>query len=96
MDAAGSNRATVYGWSEGGPMCLMFAATYPERVSGLVLYGTYASIKAAAWAVSGERFDQFLAVLEAHWGEGVLVPLNAPSRVEDKAFVQCFGRLSEP
>jgi pimeloyl-ACP methyl ester carboxylesterase len=31
MDAAGSERATIYGWSEGGPMCLMFAATYPER-----------------------------------------------------------------
>ena len=45
MDAAGSKSATVYGWSEGGPMSLMCAATYPERVSSLVLYGTFASIK---------------------------------------------------
>src|SRR5215475_1197060 len=45
MDAAGSTQATVYGWSEGGPMCLMFAATYPERTSALVLYGTFASMK---------------------------------------------------
>ncbi len=45
MDAAGSARATIYGWSEGGQMCLTFAATHPERVSGLVLYGTYASIQ---------------------------------------------------
>src|SRR5271169_4351050 len=36
MDAAGSESATIYGWSEGGPMCLMFAATYPARASGLV------------------------------------------------------------
>jgi pimeloyl-ACP methyl ester carboxylesterase len=93
MDAAGSNRATVYGWSEGGQMCLMFAATYPERVSGLVLYGTYASIKAAPWAVTSEQFARFLAALEKHWGEGILVRVNAPSRVEDKAFVQWFGRL---
>ena len=42
MDAAGSTRATIYGWSEGGQMSLMFAATYPERTSALVLYGTYA------------------------------------------------------
>ncbi len=93
MDAAGSDRATVYGWSEGGQMSLMLAATYPERISGLVLYGTYASIKAAPWAVSAEQFARFLAALETHWGEGVLVRLNAPGRVEDKAFVQWFGRL---
>src|ERR1700722_16159199 len=43
MNAAGSERATIYGWSEGGQMSLMFAATYPERVSNLVLYGSYAT-----------------------------------------------------
>ena len=37
LDAAGSKRATVFGWSEGGPMSLMFTATYPERTSALVL-----------------------------------------------------------
>src|SRR4029077_637097 len=93
MDAAGSDRATVYGWSEGGQLSLTLAATYPDRVSGLVLYGTYASIKAAPWAVSREQLAQFLATIETHWGEGVLVRLNAPRRVEDKAFVQWFGRL---
>src|SRR5512132_3795505 len=93
MDAAGSNRATVYGWSEGGQMSLMLAATYPERVSGLVLYGAHASIKGAPWAVSREQFARFLSALETHWGEGILVRLNAPRRLEDKAFVQWFGRL---
>ena len=93
MDAAGSDRATIYGWSEGGQMSLMFAATYPERTSALVLYGTYASIKAEPWVVTREQFDGYLGVLEAHWGEGILVLLNAPSRVNDKAFVQWFARL---
>src|SRR4030095_11781080 len=60
---------------------------------GLVLYGTYASIKAAPWSVDREDYERFLAGLEARWGEGVLVRLNAPGRVEDKAFVQWFGRL---
>jgi pimeloyl-ACP methyl ester carboxylesterase len=93
MNAAGSKRATVYGWSEGGQLLVTFAAMHPERVSGLVLYGSYASMKAPPWAVSRERLERFLAALEAHWGEGILVRLNAPSRVEDKAFVKWFGRL---
>jgi pimeloyl-ACP methyl ester carboxylesterase len=93
MNAAGSNRATVYGWSEGGQLSLMFSATHPERVSGLVLYGSYASMKNPPWAVSPELFDRFLKAIEAHWGEGILVRLNAPSRIEDKAFMKWFGRL---
>ncbi len=93
MDAAGSRDATIYGWSEGGAMSLMFAATYPDRTSALVLYGTFASMKADPWGVTQEPFDQFLVILEKQWGEGILVPINAPSRVKDEAFVQWFGRL---
>jgi len=93
MDAAGSKRATIYGWSEGGAMSLMFAATYPERTSALVLFGSSASMKADPWAVPQVQYELFLGYLVAHWGEGVLVPINAPSRREDEAFVQWFGRL---
>ena len=46
MDAAGSERAVVYGVSEGGPMAILFAATYPERTVGLILYGTVADYTA--------------------------------------------------
>src|SRR5258708_27440087 len=62
LDAAGSKHATVFGWSEGGPMSLMFAATYPERTSALVLYGTFASMKAEPWALTQAQFDQFLGL----------------------------------
>ena len=93
LDAAGSKRATVFGWSEGGPMSLFFAATYPERTSTLVMFGTFASMRAEPYCLSRERFDRFMAAVEAHWGEGMLVPLNAPSMRNDKAFVQSFGRL---
>ena len=93
MDAAGSERATIYGWSEGGPMCLMFAATYPERTSSLVLYGTFASIGNEPWGVTRAQWNQALGHLENHWGEGVLVLLNAPSRRNDQAFLQRFGRI---
>jgi class 3 adenylate cyclase len=93
MDAAASDRATIYGWSEGGPMSIMFSATYPERTSALVLCGSFASLKAEPWAVNQEQWARILRHLEAHWGEGVLVPINAPSRRKDEAFVQWFGRL---
>src|SRR5262245_36686494 len=88
MNAAASDRATIYGWSEGGQLSLTLAATHPERVSGLVLYGTYASID-----VSREPYEHFLQKLQSHWGEGVLVDVTAPSRRDDDAFVKWFGRL---
>jgi class 3 adenylate cyclase len=90
MDAAGSEKATIYGWSEGGPMSLLFAATYPERTSGLVLCGSFPSMKAYVSEEDGERF---LKRLEEHWGEGILVPINAPSRAEDEVFLRYFGKL---
>ncbi len=93
MDAVGSKRATVYGWSEGGQMCLKFAAMYPERVSSLVLYGTYASIKSPPKPISREDYEKFLKMLEDHWGEGILVGVNAPSRAQDRAYLQMMGRL---
>jgi class 3 adenylate cyclase len=93
MDVAGSERATIYGWSEGGPMCLMFAATYPARTSALVLFGTFASMKNEPWMVTGEAFNKTLARLVEHWGEGSLVRLNAPSRRDDPAFLQWFAKI---
>jgi class 3 adenylate cyclase len=93
MDAAGSERATICGWSEGGAMSLMFAATYPERTSALVLYGAFASVQAEPWAVPDAQFELFLRSVEDHWGEGILVRLNAPSRVRDEAFVRWWAHL---
>src|SRR5262245_24119043 len=51
MDAAGSHCATIFGWSEGGPMSLMFSATYPERTSTIVLCGSFACMTAEPLAV---------------------------------------------
>lgn len=58
MDAAGSRRAVLYGYSEGGPMAVLMAATHPERVAALVLYGSYAKRTKAAdypWADTIEQ-----------------------------------------
>ena len=93
MDAAGSARATIYGWSEGGAMSLMFAATYPERTSALVLYGTFASMQSEPHNIPRELGEQILGEWEAHWGEGILLAVNAPSALGDGAMVQRVAQL---
>jgi pimeloyl-ACP methyl ester carboxylesterase/class 3 adenylate cyclase len=79
MDAVGSNRAALFGVSEGGPMCTLFAATYPERTVALVVFGGY-----ARWiqdddfpsAPTREQHEVMFGFLEAMWGE--VVPIAAP------------------
>src|SRR5215813_11431240 len=92
MEAAGSSRATIYGWSEGGSMSLMFSATYPERTAALVLCGSFASHKGEEWSVAEEQWNRWLSAVERQWGQGVLVPINAPSRRDDAVFLEWFGR----
>ncbi len=92
MDAAGSESAHLYGWSEGGPASLMFSATYPERTLSLILYGTFASIKDPPWSSPAEFWEDMLASWEAHWGEGILLELNAPTGWRNEAARQMCGR----
>jgi class 3 adenylate cyclase len=93
MDAAGSERAMIYGWSEGGPMCLMFCATYPERVSSLGLYGTFASIKDPPWSQGYEEWERKLSIWTDHWGEGNLIEFNAPSLRNDRVAREGFAQI---
>jgi class 3 adenylate cyclase len=75
MDAAGSESAALFGYSEGGPMCMLFAATYPWRTRALTLYGTYAKRcdpdKDYPWAPTGDERADTARQLEATWGENV-------------------------
>jgi len=72
MDAAGSERAAVVGISEGGPLSLLFAATYPERVSSLVLWGTSACFSGAPdYPVERPAiWESMPALMEQGWGTG--------------------------
>jgi pimeloyl-ACP methyl ester carboxylesterase len=94
MDAAGSRSAAIYGWSEGGAMSIMFAATYPERVTALILYGSFASAKDKPWELSREENEAGLAEIEKHWGEAVLLRAYAPSAANDPAMLE-WGRKME-
>jgi pimeloyl-ACP methyl ester carboxylesterase len=72
MDAAASERAVLFGYSEGGPMSVLFAATYPEMTSALVLYGTYAKRQDPdddyPWAPTREARRLYATQVEADWG----------------------------
>ena len=96
MDAAGSERASLVGVSEGGPMCAFFAATYPERTRSLVLLNTYACMnrtEETPWGVSEEVARSFVEGVEDHWGEGMSARLFAPSLADDPAFVESWSRI---
>ncbi len=96
MDAAGSDRAALFGISEGGPMCSLFAATYPERTAALVLYGTIASGTRDhdyPWAMTEEQVTRFLEMIEHQWGQGVTARIFAPSIAQDENHVRSWARF---
>ena len=71
MDAAGSERAVLFGYSEGGPMSLLFTATYPERVRALVLYGAFAARTPSEdypWAPAPAERAAYAEQIEREWG----------------------------
>lgn len=91
MDAAGVQRAVLLGASEGAPMAMLFAATYPERTHSLVLYGAYARFHDAV--LSPERLEAFISAIDADWGSGASLRHFAPSRVADPAFAAWWARF---
>jgi pimeloyl-ACP methyl ester carboxylesterase len=96
MDAAGSERAAVMGISEGGALAILFAATYPARTTALILFGTAARWAWAPdyqWARTPEQIAQVMSRWEAHWGEPAVAQQFAPSRKDDPAFLQWWGKL---
>ena len=96
MDAADCERAAIFGISEGGPLSALFAATHPDRVSSLVLYGTYARLTEAPGYPEGiraDRFEEWTTTVEREWGGAVGVEFWAPSEVGNREFEQWWARL---
>jgi class 3 adenylate cyclase len=88
MDAAESDRAALFGVSEGGPMCLLFAATYPERTVALVTCGTYVKriwSPDYPWAPTPEERQRFYDAIEHEWGQELGLDTLAPSMQDDPA-----------
>jgi pimeloyl-ACP methyl ester carboxylesterase len=95
MDAAGSERAVLFGVSEGGPMSLLFAATYPERTLSLILYGAAPRLARAPdypWGFTEEQMHHSLSEIEARWGKGALAEVFAPQLLGDEAALKLYAR----
>jgi class 3 adenylate cyclase len=93
MDAAESQRAALFGYSEGGPMSVLFAASYPQRTRALVLYGSYAKRHRSEdypWAPTGEERAALAQELEENWGENVDISTMIPNA--DPAEIAWFER----
>jgi class 3 adenylate cyclase len=90
MDAAGMEQAAVLGISEGAPLAILFAATYPDRCRALVLYGSFSRF--SYWFPTEEALAAFFSYVEQAWGTGGSVKKFAPSRANDATFQRWWGR----
>jgi class 3 adenylate cyclase len=102
MDAAGSEKAFIMGVSEGGPLSALFAATYPERALGLIIYGACACDTKKPdypWGTDPDQVDQVCQRIRANWGTADSVRARmdgwmARSRKGDEALLEWFGMMA--
>lgn len=97
VDAVGEERVSLFGTSEGGAVSLLFAATYPERVSLLALFGTAARFSqdppAFPWGFTPAEVQGQLDVIERDWGQGALAELFHGPAADVPGVRQLFGKL---
>lgn len=100
MDAVGFEKAALFGVSESGSMCALFAASHPSRTSALILYGAYPKriwSEDYPWAPTLEEREKWIQTLETGWGRPGDLSVLAPSAADDERFANWFatyGRLS--
>src|SRR5215831_4729020 len=98
MDAVGSERAMLFGASEGGPMSVVFAATYPERTAALILWDAFAKFVWSPdypWSRTLEEHQTLLEAVARRWGtpESVNLSERAPSVANDEGYKRWWARL---
>ncbi len=103
MEAAGSEGAALFGFSEGGNLSALFAATYPKRTTALVMYGTFAKriwSQDYPWAPTPEARQKEYEFIEREWGNLMDLEHYVPSMISDKAFARrlatYFRRSASP
>ncbi len=95
MDAVGWKKAHLFGISEGGPLSIVFAATYPDRVLSMSLYGTYAALGVDEnGTLRSADIAQFLSLIERDWGTGKIFArfINAPNDPSVKRLLARYER----
>ncbi|MGA9161283.1 MAG: adenylate/guanylate cyclase domain-containing protein [Actinomycetota bacterium] len=97
LDAAESERATLFGNADTGPPCIAAAVSHPERVGGLILCGTYAKASWSddyPWGWTDQQFADFQQSVRDDWGTTERIDAIAPSMASDQAFVQWSATLA--
>lgn len=95
LDAAGSGRAALFGFSEGGNLSALFAASYPERTRALATFGVFAKRRRSddyPWAPTAEERDAAVELVEREWGRDMDLAVLAPSVAGDDAFKRRLTR----
>jgi len=96
LDTVGSERAALFGYSEGGVLCALFAATYPNRASALIMHGSYARLTAAPdypWGLNEQERSAFVDQAVREWGAPIGIDMRAPSMATDERFRQWWARF---
>jgi class 3 adenylate cyclase len=100
LDAAGSRRCALFGFSDAGTVCAMFAATYPERVTALVLFATAAvgvATEDFPWQWSESEWEAYFSELRSGWGTSAyadkVIPWFLPAHADDAATKRWWARL---
>jgi pimeloyl-ACP methyl ester carboxylesterase len=103
MDAVGSERAALFGFSEGGNMSALFAATYPERTTALIMFGTFAKriwSPDYPWAPKPEEREETVELVQNNWADLIDLKHYTPSKINDAAFIErtatYFRRSASP
>jgi class 3 adenylate cyclase len=95
LQAVSSERAAMFGHAEGGRMAMLFAATFPERTSALVLLDSFARRVRDhdyPWGVPEEFLPRLFELFDAGWGNGGHLSTIAPSVAQDQRFREWYGR----
>jgi len=96
LDTVGSERAALFGYSEGGVLCALFAETYPNRASALIMHGSYARLTAAPdypWGLNEQERSAFVDQAVREWGAPIGIDMRAPSMATDERFRQWWARF---
>ena len=95
LDAVGSEHTALLGFSEGGPLSMLFAATYPERTTALAIFGSFARFAGEDHLPHllprQQEILELFADIHEHWGEGRMIELFAPDYADDTAMRESIG-----
>lgn len=96
LDEVGSKRAALAGYSEGGPMCILFATTYPERTQALITIGSFPRRQAAPdfpFGTGDRKSAEFFEMIRTQWGGPLDIDQRAPTLSTDPRFCKWWARF---